>query len=78
MEKTNKFFYGVQCVIAPQIKRRVKTSKFKILDWIYKKVYGYYEESVIESDMIHLPWENKIVFKDRETMDRIKKSIDEV
>lgn len=78
MNEADKLFYGMQCVIAPSIKRRVKTSRFKILDWIYKKIYGYVEESMIESDMIHIPWENKIMFKDKETMDRVMKIISEV
>jgi hypothetical protein len=65
-------FYGMQCIIAPSIKRQVKTSKCKLLNWIYKKVYGFVEESVQEQDIIHLPFTNQLVFKDKATFNRVK------
>ena len=78
MKPTDSMLYGMQCIIAPQIKRQVKTSRCKLLNWIYKKIYGFVEESVQEQDVIHLPWTNQIIFKDKETFERVKAIISEV
>lgn len=78
MEYIKERLNGMECIIAPSIKRQVKTSRCKLLNWIYKKMYGYVEESVQEQDMIHLPWTNQIVFKDKETFNRVKEALNEV
>ena len=75
MITTGEMLYGMQCVIAPTFKRQVKTSRCKLLNWIYKKAYGYVEESYLECDMIHLPLSGQIVFKDKETFNRIKEML---
>ena len=75
MERMKETLYGVQCIIAPSIKRQVKTSKCKLLNWIYKKVHGYVEEPMLEQDIIHIPWTNEMYFKDRATFDRVKELI---
>ena len=72
MEYMKETLYGMRCIIAPSFKRQVKTSRCKLINWIYKKVYGYVEESVQEQDIIHLPYMNQLIFKDKETFDRVK------
>lgn len=33
--------FGYECIVANQIKKQKKTNKCKIINWFYKKVYGY-------------------------------------
>lgn len=62
-----------ECIIAPQIKRQKKTNKYRVINWIYKKLYGYEYESTIKSDV--MMFDGKIMFKDQETYERVKDSI---
>ena len=65
--------WETECIIAPQIKRRKKTSKYKLIDWIYKKLFGYEYESVIQSDVVL--FDGKLMFRDQETYDRVTAAI---
>lgn len=65
--------YETECIIAPQIKRQKKTSRYRIINWIYKKLYGYEYESTIQSDV--MMFDGKLMFKDQETYNRVKDSI---
>lgn len=78
MKPIDAMLYGMQCIIAPSIKRQVKTSRCKLMNWIYKKMYGYVEEPMQEQDIIYVPWTNQIVFKDKETFERVRTIISEV
>lgn len=62
-----------ECIIAPQIKRQKKTNKYRVINWIYKKLYGYKYESIIQSDV--MMFDGKLMFKDKEIYDRVKDSI---
>lgn len=65
--------WGKECIIAPQIKRRKKTSKYKLIDWIYEKLFGYEYESAIQSAVVL--FDGKIMFRDQETYDRVMAAI---
>lgn len=66
--------YEKTCIIAPQIKRRKKTSRYKLIDWIYEKLFGYEYESVIQSDVVL--FDGKLMFRDQETYDRVTAAIE--
>lgn len=65
--------WETECIIAPQIKKRKKTSRYKLIDWIYEKLFGYEYESVIHSDVVL--FDGKIMFRDQETYDRVMAAI---
>lgn len=67
--------FETQCIIAEQIKRRKKTSKYKLIDWIYKKLYGYEYISTLPDGIYAMHLDGKIIFRDQETYDRVKNSI---
>ena len=71
----NELLFGTPCIIAQQIKKQKKTSKYRIINWFYKKIYGYEYESVLPegTDMIHLG--NRIVFRNKEAFDKVKEQI---
>lgn len=71
----NELLFGTSCIIAQQIKRQKKTSKYRIINWLYKKIYGYeYESTMPEgTDMIYLG--NRIIFRNKETFDKVKEQI---
>ena len=66
--------WETECIIAPQIKKRKKTSRYKLIDWIYKKLFGYEYESAIQSDVVL--FDGKLMFRDQETYDRAKAAIE--
>lgn len=66
--------WETECIIAPQIKKRKKTSRYKLIDWIYKKLFGYAYESVIQSDVVL--FDGKLMFRDQETYDRVTAAIE--
>ena len=72
----NELLFGKPCIIAQQIKKQKKYSKYKIINWFYKKMYGYEYESVLPegTDMIYLG--NRIIFRNKETFDKVKEQID--
>lgn len=67
--------WETECIIAPQIKKRKKTSKYKLIDWIYKKLYGYEYISTLPDGIHAIHFDGKIIFRDQETYDRVKNSI---
>lgn len=70
----NELLFGTPCIIAQQIKKQKKYSKYKIINWFYKKIYGYEYESTMpeETDVIY--FENKFIFRDKETFDKMAKA----
>lgn len=66
--------WETECIIAPQIKKRKKTSRYKLIDWIYKKLFGYEYESAIQSDVVL--FDGRLMFRDQETYDRVTAAIE--
>ena len=64
--------FGYECVVAHQIKKQKKTSKYKIINWIYKKIYGYKYESPLPDETDVLVFDNKIIFRDENTFNKFK------
>lgn len=71
----NELLFGMPCIIAQQIKRQKKTSKYRIINWFYKKIYGYEYESVLPegTDMVYLG--NRIIFRNKEVLDKVKEQV---
>ena len=69
----NKLLYGTPCIIAKQIKRQKKTSKYKLLNWFYKKIYGYEYESTLPAGTDVIWFDNKLIFRNQEIFDKLKK-----
>lgn len=68
--------YETECIIAEQIKVRKKTSKWKLIDWIYEKLYGYEYKSVFPDGCHVMMFDGKLMFRDQETYDRVKDFIE--
>ena len=66
---------GYECIVANQIKKQKKTSKCKIINWFYKKVYGYKYESLLPDGTDVIVFDNKIIFRDEATFNKVKKQI---
>ena len=71
-----KSLFGYECIVADQIKKQKKTSKHKIINWFYKKVYGYKYESLLPDGTDVLVLNNKIMFRDDATLNKIKDLIE--
>lgn len=67
--------FGYECVIAHQIKKQKKTSKYKIINWIYKKIYGFEYESILPEGTDIVAFGNKIIFRDEATFNKVKEQI---
>lgn len=68
-------FLGIPCIIAQQIKKQKKTSKYKVINWIYKKIYGYEYESVLPEGTDMLYFNGSIIFRNEETFEWAKRLI---
>lgn len=66
---------GYECVIA-QTKKQKKTSRHKIINWLYKKIYGYKYESLLPDGVGAIVLGNKIMFRDEATLNKIKEQIE--
>lgn len=64
--------FGYECIVANQIKKQKKTSKYKIINWFYKKVYGYKYESPLPDGTDVVVFDNKIIFRDEATFNKVK------
>lgn len=64
--------FGYECIIAEQIKKQKKTSKYKIVNWLYKKIYGYEYESPFPDGTDVAVFDNKIIFRDQATFNKVK------
>lgn len=71
------YYNGFKCVIAPQIKKQKKTSKYKLINWLYKKIYGYEYESTMPEDVGAVFFENKLIFRNKELFDKLKDEVGE-
>ena len=67
--------YEFPCIIANQIKKQKKTSRCKLINWIYKKLFGYEYESTLPEGCSVMLLGDKLVFRDKETYERVRDSI---
>ena len=66
--------FGIPVMIATH-KVRKKTHPIKLIDWVFKKIYGYVDESFLPdgTDIICTP---KVVYvRDEETLEKLKSGI---
>lgn len=71
----NELLFGTPCIIADQIKRQKKTSKYRLVNWLYKKIYGYEYESTMPEGTDVIYFESKLIFRDKETFDKVKEQV---
>lgn len=69
----NKSLFGIPCIVARQVKKQKKTSKYKIINWFYKKIYGYEYESMLPKGTNIMYFSGKLYFRDKEIIDSIAK-----
>lgn len=67
--------YGMPCVIAKQIKRQKKTSRYRLVNWLYEKMYGYEYESTLPDGTDIIKFDGKLIFRDKETYDKVVEHI---
>ena len=68
-------YTGIPCRIAPQVKKQKKTSRYKIINWLYGKMYGYEYESTLPDGMDVVYVDGEIIFRDEETFNRLTEQI---
>lgn len=73
----NELLFGTPCIIAQQIKKQKKTSKYRIINWLYKKIYGYEYESVLPEGTDIIYFDEKFIFRDKETFGKMAKAYEE-
>ena len=71
-------YNGIPCRIAPQVKKQKKTSRYKIINWLYGKIYGYEYESMLPAGMDAVYGNGEIIFRDRATFDKFAGQINEI
>lgn len=76
-EKNLSFFFGTECVIAPQIKKQNKTSRYKLINWIYGKLYGYKHISTLPDGVDVIYDVDKFICRDKETLDKMRELLHE-
>lgn len=74
----NKSLFGIPCIIAQQAKKQKKTSKYKIINWFYKKIYGYEYESVLPKGTNIMYSNGELYFRNKETFDCMAKVYEEI
>lgn len=62
--------FGTPCVIA-SYKKQKKTSKYKLINWLCKKIYGYEEVSPLPDGMDVIYFDGQLIFRSREVFDRL-------
>ena len=65
---------GVWCVI-DSYKKQKKTSKYRLINWLYKKIYGYEEISFLPEGVDVLYYNNELHFRDEKTYKTMLKEL---
>ena len=62
--------FGTPCIIARQIKKQNKTSKYKLVNWFYKKIYGYKYESILPEGIDIMCFGDKLFFRNEDVFNK--------
>ena len=65
---------GTPCIIASH-KKQKKTSKYKLINWFYKKVYGYEEVSSLPEGTDVIYFDGQLICRSHEVFNKIVKEI---
>ena len=65
---------GIPCIIAAT-KVQKKTSKYKLINWLYKKIYGYKEISSLPEGTDMIWFDGQLIFRSQEVFDETMKTI---
>lgn len=71
MNELGKIF-GIPCVITSH-KKRYRVSEYRLIDWLYKKIYGYKEEVILPEGASVVLFDNVLYFRDEKTFNRMAK-----
>lgn len=72
-----RLLYDLPCIIAGTYKRQKKTHRNRIINWFFKKIYGYEDVSYMSEGPDVILFENKLIFKDIATMEKLLEGIEE-
>lgn len=75
-ETTIHTLYGIPIRIAPTYKKRVKTHRIKLIDWIFKLIYGYKDESYLPKGMDVVMADGVLYVRDVDILNKIKEEIE--
>lgn len=67
------YIMGMRCLVVGTYKAQRKTSRNRLLNWIFKKVYGFEEKSYMPDgvDCYYLKTGNVILFRSKEILERV-------
>ena len=65
---------GAPCIIA-SYKKQKKTSKYKLINWLYKKIYGYEEVSSLPEGTNMMYFDGQFIFRSNEIFDKTMETI---
>lgn len=74
----NILFSGMNVEILPCTKVQVKTHRNRLINWIFKKMYGYRNEYILSEDNPAVVVGNTIYLRDEQTYELLKECCDEV
>ena len=61
---------GTPCIIASH-KKQKKTSKYKLINWLYQKIYGYEEVSSLPEGTDVIYFDGQLIFRNRAVFERL-------
>lgn len=67
--------FGTPCIIASH-KKQKKTSKYKPINWLYKKLYGYEEVSSLPDETDVMYFDGQLIFRSHSVFERIMEGIE--
>lgn len=72
--------FGIPIIVS-SYKKQKKTSKYKLINWLYKKIYGYEEVSMFPEDTFSeginfIYFDNKLYLKNKEAFDWLVNEIE--
>lgn len=69
---------GMNVEILPCTKVQVKTHRNRLINWIFKKMYGYRNKYILDENTPVVVVGNTIYLRDEQTYDLLKECCDEV
>lgn len=72
------YIMGIRCVVVGTYKTQRKTSRNRLLNWIFKKVYGFEEKHYMPDgvDCYYVKTDNVLLFRDKDVLERTMRALE--